>query len=75
MNAIIAATDLPGGTSAAPSPGALLAAPQDRRPSLVRAAFGFVASVAVTIALMIALASPEPRPQHQASMSLLRGSL
>jgi hypothetical protein len=75
MDAIISATDQPGAGPAAPPAVAPPTAAQHRHPSLLRAALGFVVSVAATIAVMIALAAPEPRPQREASALLLRGSL
>ena len=75
MDATIPANDQPGAAAAALPAGAPSAAAQQRRPSLVRAALGFVVSVAMTIGVMIALATPESRPQREASVLLLRGSL
>jgi hypothetical protein len=75
MDAIISANDDPGAASAASPVMAPPVIPQPRRPSLVRAALGFVASLATIIAIMIVLATPESGPRREASVLLLRGSL
>jgi hypothetical protein len=75
MTAITSTHDQPCGQPSAPAGAETPAARQQRRPSLLRAAVGFIASVAITIAVMIALATPESRAQRQAAALLLRGPL